>query len=199
MEIIELLKNYKRITARIQVLSTYSVGMGITIGRLNEDDQLQALHRKLRRLPSYMYLSKREQKLESTAHAYLLRYPAGTKAQLAAIPRTGASEEDEKMLREIRAKIRKVIQARGWDWPEDVFDEVLERVSELQDLREQKQRVDTAMQALESYKPEYARLLRRWYIENSQVADIRAEFNISARTFWRRMAAAENEFRMLAR
>jgi len=196
--IIEQLKNYKRICARIQVLSTYSVGMGITISRLNEDDQLQELHRKLRGLPSYMYLNKHEQELEMTAHAYLTRYPAGTRAQLAAIPKTGANEEDEKKLKEIRKKIRKVIEARGWNWPDDVFDKVIERVTELQDLLEQKKRIDTAMTALESYKPEYAKLLRRVYIDDMPVEDVAEEMGIGERTFWRWKTKAEKEFTKLA-
>jgi len=91
---IELLSSYRQKQARLQVLSSYSVGAGITISRLNEDDHLQELHRKLRGLPSYLYLSAKEQRLEATAHAYLERYPAGTRAQLAAVPREGADEED---------------------------------------------------------------------------------------------------------
>lgn len=46
--VIEQLSQYRQKKARIQVLSNYSVGAGITVSRLNEDDQLQELHRKLR-------------------------------------------------------------------------------------------------------------------------------------------------------
>lgn len=198
MDIIELLKNYKRIVARIQVLSTYSVGMGITINRLSEDDQLQELHQRLRGLPSYMYLSKREQELESTAHAYLTKYPAGTRAQLKAIPTSGADPDDEKALAEIRRRIRKVIRARGWEWPEDVFDEVLERIAELQDLQETKDRIDTALKALESYKPDYARLLRLVYIDEMAAEDAAAEMKLGERTFWRWKAKAEEEMKQIA-
>jgi hypothetical protein len=37
---IELLSSYRQKQARLQVLSSYSVGAGITVSRLNEDDQL---------------------------------------------------------------------------------------------------------------------------------------------------------------
>ena len=196
-DIIEQLKDYKRICARIQVLSTYSVGMGITVSRLSEDDQLRELHRKLRGLPSYMYLSKHEQELETVAHAYLTKYQAGTRAQLAAVPKRGADAEDEKLLRELREKIRKVIQARGWDWPEDVFDEVVERVTELQDLQEQKQRIDTAMEALESYKPDYAKLLRLRYIEGLSAEEVASKFNVVRQTLHRWEQKAINEITKL--
>ncbi|MGG1601119.1 RNA polymerase subunit sigma-24, partial [Paenibacillus naphthalenovorans] len=149
---IEQLSQYRQKLARLQVLSTYSVGSGITISRLNQDDQLQELHRRLRGLPSYMYLNKHEQELESVAHAYLTRYPAGTRAQLAAVPTRGADEEDERLLRELRSKIKKVIAARGWEM--DDLDAVLERVAEYQDLKTEIERIDTVLAALEAYKPE---------------------------------------------
>ncbi|MEB9892982.1 RNA polymerase subunit sigma-24, partial [Bacillus cereus] len=78
-QVIEQLTGYRDIVGRLRVLETYSVGNGITVSRLNEDDHLQELHRKLRGLPSYMYLTAREQRLESIAHAYLTDYPAGTR------------------------------------------------------------------------------------------------------------------------
>lgn len=74
--VIDQLSEYRQSLARIKVLSSYSVGAGITISRLNEDDHLQELHRKLRGRPSYMYLSKREQKLETAAHTHLTEYPS---------------------------------------------------------------------------------------------------------------------------
>jgi len=193
-DIIEQLKDYKRIVARIQVLSTYSVGMGITVSRLSEDDQLRELHRKLRGLPSYMYLSKHEQELETVAHAYLTRYPTGTQAQLSAVPKRGADPEDEQLLRELRAKIKKVITARGWDWHEDVFDEIIERLTELQELQEQKQRIDTAMQALETYKPDLAKVLRLRYVEGQTQERSAVELGVSVKTARRREKQAISEF-----
>ena len=193
---VELLSRYRQMQARLQVLSTYSVGAGITISRLNEDDHLQELHRKLRGLPTYMYLTKHEQKLESIAHAYLTRYPAGTRAQLAAVPTRGADPEDEKLLRELREKIRKVIAARGWD--RDDLDEVLERLAEFQDLKAELSRIDTVLAALERYRPEYAKLLRLRYVEGKQPSEVAAELGIAERTFRSWKEKAEKEFASLA-
>lgn len=194
---IELLSSYRQKLARLQVLSTYSVGAGITISRLNEDDHLQELHRKLRGLPSYMYLSAKEQRLEATAHAYLERYPAGTRAQLAAVPREGADEEDEKLLRELRAKIRKVIAARGWDIRDDI-DAVLDRLAEYQDLKAEIERVDTVLSALEQYKPDLAKVLRLIYIEGKTWGEAASEMSISTAAFYRRRRAALEKFAELA-
>lgn len=195
---INQLSQYRQMQARLQVLSTYPVGMGITVSRLNEDDQLQELHRRLRRLPSYMYLSKREQELETVAHAYLGgRYPTGTLAQLHAVPTRGADPEDERLLRELRAKIRKVIAARGWDWPEDVFDAVLDRLSEYQDLKAEIARIDTVLSALEQYKPEYARLLRLRYVDDKHWEVVAAELNLSKDGYYRLHKRAVKELRKL--
>jgi len=194
---IELLSNYRQKQARLQVLSSYSVGAGITISRLNEDDHLQELHRKLRGLPSYMYLSKREQQLESVAHAYLERYPAGTRAQLAAVPREGADEEDAKLLQELRRKIRKVIAARGWDVRDDI-DEVLDRLAEYQDLKAEIERIDTVLQALERYKPDLARVLRLTYVEGKSWSEAAAEMSISSAAYYRRKREALEKFAELA-
>lgn len=181
---IELLSSYRQKQARLQVLSSYSVGAGITVSRLNEDDQLQELHRRLRGLPSYMYLSKREQQLETVAHAYLERYPAGTRAQLAAVPREGADAEDEKLLNELRAKIRKVIAARGWDIRDDI-DAVLDRLAEYQDLKAEIDRVDTVLAALERYKPDLAKVLRIRYVEGKSTEQVAAELSIVRQTYHR--------------
>ncbi|MNC31975.1 hypothetical protein D3C75_803160 [compost metagenome] len=160
---IEQLSSYRAKQARIQALGTYQVGGGIRISRLSQEDHLQQLHRRLRGLPSYLYLTKREQELEATAHAYLGFYPAGTRAQRAAIPDIGAYEEDDKQLQELRAKIAKVIDARGgckYD-----LDEVLERLAELQDLQAEVKRVDDLLAALAAYKPDQEQLLRMNLIE----------------------------------
>jgi len=194
---IELLSSYRQKQARLQVLSSYSVGAGITISRLNEDDHLQELHRRLRGLPSYLYLSAKEQRLEATAHAYLERYPAGTRAQLAAVPREGADEEDEKLLQELRRKIRKVIAARGWDVRDDI-DAVLDRLAEYQDLKAEIERVDTVLAALERYKPDLARVLRLRYVEGKQPSEVAAELKIAERTFRSWQKKAEQEFARLA-
>lgn len=193
MKALEQLSRYRQMQARIRVLSTYSVGAGITVSRLNQDDQLQELHRRLRSLPSYMYLTKHEQRLEATAHAYVTRYPAGVKSQLAAVPRTGADSDDDRLLQEIRVKIRKVIAARGYDIRDDI-DEVLDRLAELQDLQAEVNRIDTVLLALEQYKPEYAKVLRLRHVEGLTQERTAATLEISVKTVSRREKLAINEF-----
>lgn len=197
-QVIDQLREYRQKLARIKVLSTYSVGAGITVSRLNEDDQLQELHRRLRGLPSYLYLSAREQKLEQTAHAYLMRYPAGVRAQKAAIPVQGADAEDDKLLRELRGKFQKIIEARGYEVRDDI-DEVLERVSELQDLQAAVDRVDFILSSLEEYKPYAATLLRWVYVEGMKLEEVTEKLELSESTVRRRIRAAEREYTMLAR
>jgi hypothetical protein len=193
-QVIEQLQSYRQKEARMKVLSTYSVGAGIQISRLNEDDQLQDLHRRLRGLPSYMYLSRRELVLESTAHAYLGgRYPAGVKRQQEAIPAVGADIEDDKLLRQLRAKLAKVIAARGYDVRDDI-DEVLNRLARFQDLQAEIGRIDTALKALEAYKPDYAKLLRFRYVEDMSPTETANEMGISIRTFDRRRPLAIAEY-----
>lgn len=193
-QVIEQLQSYRQKEARMKVLSTYSVGAGIQISRLNEDDQLQDLHRRLRGLPSYMYLSQHEQHLETVAHAYMTRYPAGTRSQLAAVPKSGADAEDDQLLVELRGKIRKVIAARGGDVRDDI-DEVLERLAEFQDLRAEIARIDTALKALEDYKPEYAKLLKVHYVDGKPWDITAKELSTSKDVFyrWRKKAVAEYE------
>ncbi|MGO4543244.1 RNA polymerase subunit sigma-24 [Paenibacillus sp. 2TAB23] len=191
---VEQLSRYKQLQARIQVLSTYSVGAGITVSRLNQDDQLQELHRRLRNLPSYMYLGKREQKLEATAHAYLTQYPAGVKSQLAVIPQQGADAEDDKLLQELRDKIGKVIAARGYDVRDDL-DAVLDRMVELQELQDEVARIDTVLEAIKGYKPDYERLLRIHYVDGKAWGEASQEMQVSKDVFyrWRRKAIVEYE------
>ncbi|WP_256715913.1 DUF1492 domain-containing protein [Paenibacillus odorifer] len=195
--VIEQLQQYPQKRARIQALSTYSVGAGLTISRLDEDDQLQELHRRLRGLPSYMYLSEKEQRLETTAHAYLTRYPAGLKAQLEAIPTMGADVEDDKLLQELRRKIKKVIDARGCNV--DDLAEVLERVAELQDLVSEVNWIDNVLDLLEKYKPGYPRLLRMIYFENMTNQEIVDKMNVSKTTLHRLRKKAEIEYIALAK
>ncbi|OPA76637.1 RNA polymerase subunit sigma-24 [Paenibacillus selenitireducens] len=194
--VIEQLSQYRQKLARIRVLSTYDIGSGITVSRLNGDDQLQELHRKLRCVPSYMYLSKREQKLETTAHAYLQRYPSGVKSQLAEIPTQGTDGEDSKLLREIKQKIEKVIAARGWEMND--LDAVLERLAEFQDLQAEVKRIDTVIEALETYKPDYVRLLRFVYLEDKSVQEALDGLGVSKTTFYDLKRKAQAEYVLLA-
>jgi len=186
--ILEHLSGYKRIVARIKMLERYSVGGGITVSRLNEDDHLQELHRQLRGMPSYMYLSKREQELETTAHAYLTHYPAGTRAQLAAIPERGADAEDDKRLAALRAKIRKVVEARAGELKD--YDAVLHRLAELQDLLREKEQYETSFNVMEEYKEGYGRLLRAEFGGMKSPLDLADDLGVSVATYYRRRSEA---------
>ncbi len=196
-EIIERLSQYRQKKARIQVLSNYSVGAGITVSRLNEDDQLQELHRKLRGLPSYLYLSKHEQELETVAHIYLSRYPTGVKAQKRAVPAYAPDPEDTQLLQELRRKIQKVIAARGYDVREGI-DEIIERLTELQDLQAEVGQIDTVLQALESYRPEYARIIQRHLIDEVAWEEVAKEMSLSKSVFYRWRKKAIEEYEKLA-
>ncbi|BBH19855.1 hypothetical protein Back11_12000 [Paenibacillus baekrokdamisoli] len=196
-DVIHQLTSYKRIIARIKLLENYSIGNGITVSRLNQDDHLQELHRKLKGMPSYMYLSKREQRLETTAHAYLTQYPAGVKAQLAAIPHHADDQEDEKLLRELRQKVEKVVEARTGD--KDNFNAVIERISELQDLERKREYYEYAFEVLDGYKSGYGRMLQKEYGEGAKPADIIQEFGYTLTTYYRHRRAALAEYCLLTR
>ena len=198
-QVIEQLNQYRQMQARMQVLSTYSVGAGLTVSRLNDDDQLQELHMRLRGRPSYMYLSKREELLETTAHAYLTRYPAGVKAQLQEVEHCRSIDaEDEKLLRELRGKIQKVLAARGYDVRNDI-DAVLDRVAEFQDLQTEINRINTVLESLEGYKPELAKLLRNHYLEGKPWTELTREMHISKDVFYRRRKQAVAEYEKIAK
>jgi hypothetical protein len=79
--VIEQLREYKLISGRIKILEKTPIGYGLYLDTDNQDDKLQDLHRKLKNMPSHMYLNKSEQELESIAFAYLESYPLGVKAQ----------------------------------------------------------------------------------------------------------------------
>lgn len=198
-QVIEQLSQYWQKKARIQALSTYSVGAGITVSRLNEDDQLQEFHRKLRGLPSYMYLSGREQHLESIAHAYLGgKYPSGVKMQKRAVPVDVMDDADQRLLREVRRKIQKVIESRGYEI-RDGIDQIIERLTELQDLQAEVERIDTILDALEQYKPEYAKIIRLHIIDRQPLEDITEQLNLSRPVFYRWRKKAVSEFDRLAK
>ncbi|MBW4838623.1 MAG: RNA polymerase subunit sigma-24 [Paenibacillaceae bacterium] len=181
--VIEQLMGYRDLAGRIRVLSSQSVGAGMTVSRISEDDQLQELHRKLRGMPSYMYLNKHEQKLEQTAHAYLTYYPVGTRAQKRAVPMCGVDAEDDKLLREIREKIQKVIDSRGGCSTD--LDELLERVAELQDLQEEKAKIDQVLEILGESHSHLSELLRHYYLEGKSWREVINVMGISKSVFYR--------------
>lgn len=188
--VIEQFTNYRDIVGRLRVLETYSVGNGITVSRLNEDDHLQELHRMLKGMPSYMYLSAKEQHLESIAHAYLWDYPTGTRKQRQAVSDCESSDiEDQRLLRELENKIRKVIEARTGR--KEGYEGILDQLAEYQDLKAEKQRIDAVLEAMDS---ELSQLLRLRFIQELTVAETSSELGISKRTFDRRRAKAIREF-----
>lgn len=190
--VINQLRGYKRLVARMKFLEKYSIGAGIQVSTLAEDDRLQELHRKLRGLPSYLYLTRHEQDLETTAHAYLPRYPVGIKAQFSEVQQLrGTDPEDEKRLRELQRKIKKVLETRLGDI--EGFEAVIERVSELQDLQLEKIQIDNALEALAEYKSQYSKLLRLRYIEGKPAEQVAFELGITDRTFrrWQQEAISE--------
>lgn len=198
-QVIDQLKSYKRIVARMKVLENYSIGCGIQLSTLAEDDRLQELHRKLRGMPSYIYLNKHEQKLETVAHAYLTRYPTGTRSQLNEIRQVNAvDDEDEKLLKELQRKIQKVIEARTGTVAVDGFEAVLERMSELQDLQAEKAQIDGVLEALEEYKPQHAKLLRLRHVDDLQAGEVAKELGVVRKTFERWHPKAIEEYARLS-
>ncbi|OPG94108.1 hypothetical protein B2I21_33090 [Chryseobacterium mucoviscidosis] len=194
--VIEQLTEYKAKQARLQALGTYKVGGGITISRLSEEDELQQLHRRLRGRPSYMYLNRKELELETAAHTYLERYPAGTKAQLAEVPHVGLYEEDDSLLQHLRDKISKVIDSRSGCKSD--LDDVLERLAELQDLQAEIERVDQVMKLLEDYKPEYAELLKLAFVEGKSWNTVAGDMCLSKDGYYRMRVKAIKEFAKIA-
>lgn len=190
--VINQLKRYKRIIGRIKILEKYPVGGGIYLSSMAQDDQLQELHRKLRQMPSYMYLNKHEQQLETVAHAYLTHYPLGTRSQLTEVRGLhGADAEDERKLRELQRKIEKVLEARLGSY--DGYEGIIARISEIQDLEQEKAQIDWALEVLEEYRPMYSRLLRLRYVDDKEPEEIMDTLGISSTTFynWRQKAVSE--------
>lgn len=195
--VITQLSSYQDIVGRIRVLQTYSVGNGITVSRLNEDDQLQGLHRKLRGMPKYMYLTAREQKLEQIVNTYLFHHPAGTRAQRKAVQECRPmNEEDEKALQEVVRKISKVVEARTGR--RDDLAEVLARVAEFQDLQAEKAQIDKVLEVMGDHYPHHVNLLRLHYIEKKSWKEVTMEMCISKSVFYRWRPIAIEKYAHLA-
>lgn len=191
------LKGYKRLIARIKLLEKYPIGNGMYLSSFPEDDKLQSLHKQLKDIPSYMYLSKHEQELETVAVAYLERYPVGTRSQLKEISSlTVTDEADKRMFRELKRKMEKVIEARTGSY--DGYEGVLKRLTELQELQKKKEAIEFSIDVLAEYKPDYAQLLRLRYIESKSVEEITILLDTSRRTYDRWLAKATEEYMILA-
>ncbi|MGO4545800.1 ECF-type sigma factor [Paenibacillus sp. 2TAB23] len=193
--IIDQLTSYKRLKARKKQLEGTAVGPGIRLSSMSEDDDLQELHRQLRKLPSYMYLDEQEQRIETAAHANLKKYPLGTRAQLNEVirSRAAASPGDEKLLRELEQKIEKVLESRSGSNGFEGYMGVIDKISELQDIDKELHSIDEALEALEGFEPDYARLLRLRYIEGKPTEFVASELGVVDRTFrrWKQKALAE--------
>lgn len=195
--VINQLREYNVISRRIKLLEMYPIGYGMHITPTNDEDKLQDLHRKLKDMPSYMYLSKREQELETVAVSYLDEYPLGIRSQLRAVQRTrGENEEDKLRLIELRRMIKKIIEARAGEI--DGFEGVVQRISELQDLEQQRDMIDKTLEFLNEYKGKYVELLKARYIENMHYEIVANVLNISLKTYYRWHGQAIEEYAKLA-
>lgn len=191
-KVIQQLTNYRDILGRLKVLENYSVGVGITISRLSDDDHLQQLHKQLKGVPSYMYLTKRELQLEQVATSHLERYPAGLKSQYSEV-RDLHSDDDqrEKMLRELQRKIKKVVEARTGT--AEGIDGVIERMSEYQDLQVERDRVDAVLNVMREHNSNLAALLLFRYVEGYPVNEVATSISVGLRTYkrWHEKAITE--------
>jgi len=191
-DVIEQLQGYKRLCGRIKMLHMQPIGMGMSIEHDGSEDALIALHKKLKGLPTYTYLTEKQQKLEITAYAYLEKYPLGTKAQLSEVKRhDGADAEDKANLKELARQIQKVIDARAGEGKG--YEAIMRRLDELQSAMDEKELIDSTLLSIGEYKPHYAALLRFRYIEGYSVAEVTSELIISTSTFdrWREKAVVE--------
>lgn len=195
--IIEELKGYKGLVGRVKVLEKYPIGNGIFIDSQNEDDKLQDLHKHLRDLPTYMYLNQHEQGIEQTSFEYLTKHPLGTRSQLHAVKdiRT-VDEEDDKKLGTLQRKIKKVIEARRGGV--EGFKGVVERLTEMQGLQDQINRIDHILDVLDDYKPHYARLLKLKYVNDQSVERVAEELSVSRKTYERWRPKAVEEYALLS-
>ncbi|QGQ95846.1 DUF1492 domain-containing protein [Paenibacillus psychroresistens] len=195
--VIEQLREYKLISGRIKILEKTPIGYGMYLDSDNKDDKLQDLHRKLKGMPSHMYLNKSEQELESIAFAYLENYPLGTKAQMNEVKSIQVwDSEDRKQLKKLQSKIAKVIDARNGQTYG--IKGVEQRISELQDLQRKIEQMDLALDTVEWIKPLHGKLLRMRYIDKAPVDDIAYELSISRKTYDRWRPVAIEEYAMLS-
>lgn len=195
--VIEELTNYKRLVGRVKVLERYPIGNGMFLDSTNEDDKLQDLHKKLSGLNPYMYLNGHEQKIEQTANEYLTELPLGTRSQLHAVRNIRTlDEEDDKRLGTLQRKIKRITDVRLGDV--EGFKGVLERVSEMQELQDQINRIDHILETLDDYRPHHARLLKLRYIEDKPVESVMEKLSISNKTYYRWRPLALGEYALLS-
>ncbi len=195
--VIDQLTGYKRLCGRIELLHFQPIGMGLSIEHDGSVDALQALHKELKDKPSYMYLTDKQQQLEQTAFAYLVKYPVGTKAQLNEVKNhTGYDEQDKANLKELARQIQKVIDARNGEGKGN--DAIIRRLAALQDANEEKDIIDKTLDSLSMYKPELDKLLRLRYINGFSVEEVANELGIVRKTFDRWRPKALEEYSIIA-
>nr|WP_233167438.1 ECF-type sigma factor [Paenibacillus roseus] len=136
------------------------------------------MHSKWRVEPDY--LTEEDKQLVKTAREYLIGNPTGTFNQLAAVPKFGIDSIDTQRLQELRKKVKRVIADRNQS--KNDIDTVLDRVSELQELKAEMKRMDLALEALASIKSAYTEVLRLRYIEGLPVNEIAQKMFINRRT-----------------
>lgn len=190
-EIINQLKGFKSLCGRIRVLESEPVGMGFTVSRTSED-KLQELHGVLRGLRPHMYLSQREQDLNTAAHAHLSRYPAGIASQHREVAQQqGVDAEDSHDLRDLTRRVQKVREARSMT--RDGYSGVDDKLTELQDKMFERNRIANILEALSEIRPEYTALLRNRFIEGKSVKEVTLMLCISTSTYdrWRDRAFKE--------
>ncbi|MDB5053132.1 MAG: hypothetical protein JWM44_1182 [Bacilli bacterium] len=193
----EELAEYKRLANRLRVLNKQSIGMGMHMEFTNTEDKLQDLHSKLKVLPSYMYLSPKEQALETIAHAYLTKYSLGTRAQLNDIRSIeGVDDEDRKLLKELAYKVEKVYDARHGDI--DGYEAVLNRMVEIQDIQNKIEHVESVFDIMDEHKPHYVLLLKMRFVEESEIEHVINHLSTSRRVFFRWREKAINEYAALS-
>lgn len=186
------LREYKIISGRIRMLEQTPIGYGLYLESDNQDDKLQDLHRKLKTMPSHLYLNKSEQELESVAFAYLENYPTGLKSQQNEVRMTIVPDmEDQKQLRKLQAKIAKVIDARSGQT--QGIRGVEHRISEMQDLQQKLDQIELALNTLDWMNPDFGGLLRFRYIDKYPVDEVIHKLSISRKTYdrWRKKAIIE--------
>jgi len=202
--VIKQLDRYRFLSSRARILSTYSIGAGVLLTTICEDDRLQELHGKFHDQPSYMYLTKREQELEAVAHANLRRYPAGIAAQNREIKaiRVPSKEEDpqgRKDVLDLRRRIKRVYEARtGASADNGTIQSVVNRVAELQQVQAELRNIEIVFEEVRREKPEYELLLKLRYVERQPAGEVARRMNISKKTFDRYRDRAIDEFARLS-
>ncbi|SCW57267.1 Protein of unknown function [Paenibacillus tianmuensis] len=102
-----------------------------------------------------------------------------------------ASGAEQEALRSTEAKVKALLE--GLLGTSDGYQGILARITELQELERQKERMEHALDALDDLKHEYAQVLKLLYLDGNEPHDIACDLGISLSTFygWRRKALKE--------